>query len=106
MPTFRVADLNRKDSIIEQKLGIPLISTLEEYKSIDEKLKQKNVLLIIKIHPKQNLETLMIKDTGNIKVLTGDRVKALNVDNIALMKDVDALVSDYSSAAYDFFTYE
>lgn len=102
MPTFRVADLNRKDSIIEQKLGIPLISTLEEYKSIDEKLKQKNVLLIIKIHPKQNLETLMIKDTGNIKVLTGDRVKVLNVDNIALMKDVDALVSDYSSAAYDF----
>lgn len=102
MPTFRVTDLNRKDSIIEQKLGIPLISTLEEYKSIDEKLKQKNVLLIIKIHPKQNLETLMIKDTGNIKVLTGDRVKVLNVDNIALMKDVDALVSDYSSAAYDF----
>ena len=34
--------------------------------------------------------------------MNGHSIKKLGVDNDRLMKDADALVGDYSSAAYDY----
>lgn len=103
MPTFRKGGgFNRNDSKREQKLGIPLFNTLEEYSSFNEELKKMDVFLIIKIHPKQDLTNLSISDMSNIKVLTGNKVKELGIDNYRLMKCADALVSDYSSSAYEY----
>lgn len=103
MPTFRKGGgYNRNDSRKEQKLGIPLIETQEQYQNLNNYLAKNDVYLIIKIHPKQDLENLKIKDESNIKVLTGKTVKELNIDNYALMKCADALISDYSGAAYDY----
>lgn len=102
MPTFRRSINNRTDSIFPQRLGIPLIQTKDEYLELNNCLSQLNILLIIKIHPKQDLSTLNICDLSNIKVLTGEMVKHKDIDNYRLMKDVDALISDYSSVAYDF----
>ena len=103
MPTFRKGGgYNRNDSYKEQKLGIPLIESIEAYNYINNILKELDILLIIKIHPKQDLTDLKIGDLSNIIVLTGERVKTINVDNYKLMKCTDALISDYSSAAYDY----
>lgn len=103
MPTFRKGGgYNRNDSSKEQKLGIPLIQSIDSYNYINNILKELDILLIIKIHPKQNLEDLKIGDLSNIIVLTGEKVKTINVDNYKLMKCTDALISDYSSAAYDY----
>ena len=103
MPTFRKGGgYNRNDSEREQPLGIPLINDIKEYENLNELLNNSNVLLIIKIHPMQNLEDLKIYDTSNIKVLTGDKVKQIRVDNYRLMSCCDAMISDYSGAAYEF----
>ena len=103
MPTFRKGGgYHRNDSRKEQKLGIPLIETQEQYLKLNNYLAENDVFLIIKIHPKQDLENLKIKDESNIKVLTGETVKKLEIDNYALMKCADALLSDYSGAAYEF----
>ena len=103
MPTFRKGGgYNRNDSIKEQKLGIPLIQSIDSYNYMNNILKELDILLIIKIHPKQNLEDLKIGDLSNIIVLTGEKVKTINVDNYKLMKCTDALISDYSSATYDY----
>ena len=103
MPTFRKGGgYHRNDSRKEQKLGIPLIETKEQYMKLNNYLAENNVLLIIKIHPKQDLENLKIKDESNIKVLTGETVKKLKIDNYALIKCADALISDYSGAAYEY----
>ena len=103
MPTFRKGGgYHRNDSRKEQKLGIPLIETKEQYMKLNNYLAENNVFLIIKIHPKQDLENLKIKDESNIKVLTGETVKKLEIDNYALMKCADALISDYSGAAYEY----
>lgn len=103
MPTFRKGGgYNRNDSSKEQKLGIPLIQSIDSYNYINNILKQLDILLIIKIHPKQDLEYIKIGDLSNIIVLTGERVKIINVDNYKLMKCTDALISDYSSVAYDY----
>ncbi len=103
MPTFRKGiAYKRNDSSKEQKLGIPLIENLDDYNKLNDELKEKAVYLIIKIHPKQDLSNLGIQDLSNIKVLTGDKVKELEIDNYRLMKCADALISDYSSVAYEY----
>lgn len=103
MPTFRRGGgYQRNDSLKEQKLGIPLFESKEEYQKFNEQLKELDVFLIIKIHPKQDLDNLFIEDQSNIKVLTGETVKAMKIDTYRLMKCTDALISDYSGAAYEY----
>lgn len=103
MPTFRKGGgYNRQDSRTIGSLGIPLIYNIEDYYKLNEFLKENNAFLILKIHPMQDISDLKIKNVSNICVLTGNDIKRLTVDNYRLMKDCDALISDYSSAAYDF----
>lgn len=103
MPTFRRGGgFQRNDSLQEQPLGIPLINNMDEYINLNKMLNSINVLLIIKIHPMQTLDNLKIYDLSNIKVLTGQQIKDLNIDNYRLMSCCDAMISDYSGAAYDF----
>ena len=103
MPTFRKSvDFNRIDSDNELPLGIPIIKDIESCKKLNDFLRLNNAFLIVKIHPMQDLTTVKIRDMSNILVLDANTVKQRGVDNYRLMKDVDALISDYSSAAYDF----
>lgn len=103
MPTFRKGGgYKREDSAEIGKLGIPLIQDVDTYKQLNSILISFDILMIIKIHPMQDLSNLGIFDMSNIKVLTGVTVKTLEIDNYRLMKDCDAMVSDYSSAAFDF----
>ena len=103
MPTFRKGGgFKRNDSTKEQKLGIPLLSNYEEYKKINKYLNDNNIYLIIKIHPKQDLTNLKIKSLSNIIVLTAEEVKKYDIDNYRLMKNVDALITDYSTVGFEF----
>lgn len=102
MPTFRRNINNRNDSSAEYKLGIPLFNNYEEYEKMNKLLATEECLLIIKIHPMQDLSVLKIHNLSNIQVITGDDIKTLNVDNYKLMSCCDAMISDYSGAAYDF----
>lgn len=106
MPTFRKGGgKERNDSNAEYPYGIPLVQNQEEFSILEDVLRNLNILLIIKIHPMQDKETiklLMGCATGNIVILTGDTVKQLNVDNYCLLKDADALISDYSSVVYSY----
>lgn len=103
MPTFRKGGgFGRNDSTKEQKFGIPLINNLDEYNKLNSELYSLNTYLIIKIHPKQDLKTLGVRDLSNIKILTGQNVKELHIDNYNLIKCSDALISDYSGVAYEY----
>ena len=103
MPTFRKGiTFEREDSTAIEPLGIPIFKIMDEIQDLNDYLKTNNALLIIKIHPMQDLNSIKIHDYSNIKVLNGYSVKKLGVDNYRLMKDTDALISDYSSAAYDY----
>lgn len=103
MPTFRKGiSFGREDSTASEPLGIPIFNTLDEIQKLNNYLRTYNSLLIIKIHPMQDLNEIKVHDYSNIRVLNGKSVKELGVDNGKLMKDADALISDYSSAAYDY----
>lgn len=103
MPTFRKGGgYGRNDSKVEQTMGVPIIENEKMLKQLNEYLQSKNVLLIIKIHPKQDIEHLGVYDMSHIKVLIGETMKQLDLNTYRLIKDADALISDYSSAAYDY----
>lgn len=103
MPTFRKGGgFRRNDSTVDQPLGIPLIERMQTYEELNELLASLDCLLIIKIHPMQDMDDLLITDRSHIKVLTGESVKTLGIDNYRLMKETDAMISDYSSAAFDY----
>ena len=103
MPTFRKGGgFNRNDSYVEQKFGLPLIENKEQLFNLNSMLCDENLLLIIKLHPMQDLTNINFENQSNICFLTGEDVKSLAIDNYRLMRDVDALISDYSSAAFDF----
>lgn len=103
MPTFRKGGgYKRNDSTVDLPLGVPIITHLDMYKKLNELLSENNVLLVIKVHPMQDVDTIKISDESNIKVLDAKKVKELNIDNYRLLKNADALISDYSSILYDY----
>lgn len=103
MPTFRKGGgFRRSDTTGEQPLGIPFFPDEESYQKMNDWLRKEDIHLILKLHPMQDLSDLKARSLSNITILTGKDVKKLGVDNYRLMHDVDALISDYSSAAYDF----
>lgn len=103
MPTFRKPmEFSRNDSVGELPLGVPILKDQDSCNQLNSFLQRENTLLIVKIHPMQDLTTVKICGMSNITILDRNKVKELNIDNYRLMKDVDALISDYSSAAYDF----
>lgn len=103
MPTFRRNKTgDRNDSVIEFFMGVPIIETIDQYHKLNSILNDLNMLLIIKIHPMQDLKQIKIHSDTNIIVLDGNAVKKLNIDNYRLMVDVDGMISDYSSSGTDF----
>lgn len=106
MSTFRKSvSQGRNDSTSESSFatGIPLFDTAVKIQRLNDELKQRNCLLIVKYHPFQDLSEVEIpRNFSNIICLTGNDVKSLGVDNYRLMACADAMISDYSSAAYSY----
>lgn len=103
MPTFRKGGgYNRNDSFAEIPLGIPLVTNTEQLYELNQILKENNAQMIIKIHPMQDMSTVHIENQSNIKLLTGAMCKELEINNYELLKETTAMISDYSSIAFDY----
>ena len=103
MPTFRKNIEGRKDTVGEAPYGIPLLDTDNGIRILDLILSRSNCLLIVKYHPMQDLaSTVAIENLRSIIFIDANKVKDLKIDIYRLMKDCDALISDYSSSAYSY----
>ncbi len=103
MPTFRkfkFSDRNDSDKVF--KLGIPLINDEREFAELNNFLEVKNTLLIIKIHPGQDLSNIPMINHSNILILTNEKLREMNIKLYSLIGETDALITDYSSVAFDY----
>lgn len=105
LPTFRMADerlqeLNQYD--LNPATGIPIISDTTQLKTMNDLLQEKDIVLIIKLHPFQKNETIRNYHFSNIVVLSNSDLDEKDLILNRIMAHVDALISDYSSAAVDF----
>lgn len=103
MPTFRKSKSGRNDSDSNQPLGIPLFESAEQLFAFDKKLNETDTLLVIKFHPMQDLSQVRLPENlHNIIFITAESTKKLDLDAYRLMGCMDAMIGDYSSAAYSF----
>ena len=100
LPTFRKIN-GRTDSTKEYYLNIPTIENAEQLKALNDFAKKLNVLIIIKFHPRVEYQGDEAFDYSNVIIMSDKEIKKLKVDSYALLTQIDALISDYSSIAFD-----
>ena len=103
LPTFRKVNwCDRNDETKELPFGIPLFYTEDQIKMIDNFLKDKNILLVLKLHPVQDLGVIQINNVNNIIFIEHQSLIKNRIGTNYLYPYADAMISDYSSAATDF----
>lgn len=105
LPTFRMADdsissLNQYE--INPETGLPIASNLQQLNRLNELLKEKNITLVVKLHPLQ--KNVLVKDyqLSNIAIFRHVDLLESGLAINRLLASADAMISDYSSAAVDF----
>lgn len=103
LPTFRhFYNKVRVDSQVEYTYGIPIVSDEMDYKRLTEYLVENNILLIIKPHLYQDMSKMKIDTSEHIRFITQNDLNEVESNVYDLLKLSDALITDYSTVAFDF----
>jgi CDP-glycerol glycerophosphotransferase len=103
MPTYRKTESKTfNENSLELKFEIPIISSIEEFKQLNEYCKNLNINIIIKRHPKQVKYNISNFNFSNIYFLTNEQLEKEDIQLYEVLSFVDALITDYSSVAIDF----
>ena len=100
LPTFKVSS-GMNDGITEEFI-IPGISTYEQMEKLNILCSETNILLIIKVHHLQNVDKFKEFSFSNIFVLKDETLLENNIQLYELLAKTDALLTDFSSVAYDY----
>lgn len=102
LPTFRShRDKERVDSHYQFPLGIPVIYDMHSLELIDKLLKEKNILLLLKMHPAQDMSKVGNINLENIKLISDNDLLDNQVSLSEFLLYVDAVLTDYSGIYYD-----
>ncbi|WP_313630830.1 CDP-glycerol glycerophosphotransferase family protein [Enterococcus devriesei] len=103
LPTFKHYSLeNRNDLGLERDYDLQLL-TEEFLNEVDNKLKKMNMSLIIKYHPKQNLNFVPNNSKNSrIKILSDDDLRKKNLNLYSILQLSTALITDFSSVYIDY----
>ena len=107
MPTYRnhksYSNVNNNsfNTGVKFPFGVPCISTENELIKLNGFLKEKEILLVLKLHPAEDTSFMKNKDLSNIKLLNNDSIKQNETIYNYLVK-TDALITDYSSIYFDY----
>lgn len=103
MPTYR--NHRRPGSIhtgIALPFGIPCISTAKELEILNERLKKYDMDLVIKLHPAEDTSHIKRLPLSNIALFDESALASADYQLYDVLKDTDALITDYSSVYYDY----
>ena len=102
MPTFRKNKYSGIEVGYLNSLGVPLLDSVEKFNAINNMLEENNVLLVIKLHPAEDITNMILNDFSNICFLSNDDLDKSGVTVYGLLAESDALITDYSSVYYDY----
>lgn len=107
LPTFRMAqdqlsELNQYNLITQT--GLPIVGTVEQLRTLNDYLAERDLCIIIKLHPFQKKGLVDVGEYSNIKLLYNEDLLAKDLIINRILADADALISDYSSAAIDYLS--
>lgn len=102
-PTFRqLKNTVRIDSDLQYLYGVPILKKEIDFNVLCKTLEKENILLLIKPHQLQNLSYYKIQSTKNVKLLLQEELNRVGISFYSLICQVDALITDYSTIAFDF----
>lgn len=101
MPTYR-ADKKGVYRDTDSITQFPLIDTEERWKELDGICRDRNIILLVKLHPFQKEYPIPFSNFSNIKEISDEDFNRTDVPMYKLLALTDALISDYSSVAVDY----
>lgn len=102
MPTFKHHQADgRNDFQNDSDKDISLL-TSENIFTINEKLKENNIGLVIKFHPAQNMKYVSNINLTNILTVSNAELLANGIELYTLVGACDALITDFSSIYFDY----
>lgn len=103
MPTFRrQKNTGRNDTLAEGHSDLPILESEKDFQALNQQLKERNFILIIKPHPAQDMSFFKTKNYSHIKGLTNEDLAEHRVELYELLGQADALITDYSSVYVDY----
>lgn len=102
LPTYRNHKTSSARTNINFKYGVPCIQNEEEIKKLNELLKANNTLLLIKLHPAEDRSNIFGINLSNLLLFDDNEFEKEHTNIYKLLSVTDALITDYSSAYYDF----
>ena len=84
------------------KFGIPCINSEKELYKLNNFLKENKVLLVLKLHPAENISKIKNLELSNIKLFDNSFFKEKHSNIYNVLPLMDALITDYSSVYYDY----
>ena len=101
LPTYRHHKNDSVDTTMFEHQTFPLFKD-SELKELNKTLKEKNYLLVLKLHPAQKVEDHTMFDFSNIKILENTDLDRLNIEFYHLLGRADTILTDYSSVGNDY----
>ena len=105
LPTFRKHVEKEERNVHSKKydnLGIPLLYSEKMILECNDFLKGKNLHIIYKPHPVQDISTLLKINLSNIHVIDDKLLNKIDVQLYQVIAESKALISDYSSVYFDY----
>ncbi len=105
LPTYRFSEESYHkpvDGTLNEKTGLPLFWSVTELERLNELLAEKNICLVIKLHPFQNKKVVLVPPFSHIFLLDNALLVKNDIPINRILGFADALISDYSSAAVDY----
>ncbi len=99
LPTYRQ---NRWGDRVHSDISMPIIYSRENAERVNEEAKRNNVLIIVKVHPAQDLSKISEFNLSNLVFIKNDFFSGKDITNYQLLGSSDAMLSDYSSVYYDY----
>lgn len=102
-PTYRQHRVNKAygtDKILP--FALPCIKTREDLLTLNEYLKKFNMLLLVQIHHAQAKNYQTVLGLSNIKYIDNDIEEKFNISMFGIFSNLDALITDYSAAYYEY----
>ena len=103
LPTFRKSSFSdREDSTFKFPLGLPIIYSIDDLKKVNNYLKKRNMAIIFKPHPAQDLSMFNATTLSNVFIINDKYLIDKKVQLTEVFKIADALITDYSSIYVDY----
>ena len=101
MPTYRV-DKNGIFNDTKEIVNFPILQHKQEWILIDNYCKEKNIVLLVKLHPFQKQYNIPFDTFDSIIEIDNNDLEEVDIQLYSLLSLIDALITDYSSVAFDF----